>query len=412
MSGSRSQGGEQEREAELERAGWNVFNLDPRAIEIDLLTDVPFEPAPIVAGRARAAADAAGAATGHSDVAEPELAALAEAVYGPARYLFLAKGRSAELALSSALVPAGAVVLTNGLFRTTHRSVQVRGASVEVSPLAAHGSSAVDIDWARARMAEARVAAVYIELASNARAGWTVELDHLRALRRLCDERGALLFIDATRGMANACALGQPALASVRAAAGLADAFTISCAKELLVPSGSLLGLRDLAAQRAAFVYGFEEGALLETAGPRRLLAEGLREIAADPAWIDRRAAQLDLLAGELRRLEVPLIEPVGAHAVFVRVADDAAPGPHGNRALEALLYRVAGVRTMVQKSPLLGARIARLAVAVGGHDDGALRRAAAGIADWRRRAADAPSLTPVPSECLHEQYFARYARA
>jgi tryptophanase len=398
---------EKEREQELERAGWNVLNLDARAIEIDLLTDVPHHPAAIVAERALAAT-----AGGRRDPDPDELTWLAEAIFGPARYLAFSKGRSAELALSAAIVRPGARVLANGLFRTTQRSVEVRGGAVETSPPARTGSSAMDLDWARARAAEGPVAAIYVELASNARAGWPVDLDHLRALRGLCDEHGALFLIDATRGLANARALGLPVLATVRAAVELADAFMVSCAKEFLVPSGSLLGVRDLAVQRAAFLYGFEEGALLETAWPRSLLGEGLREVAARPDWIDRRAAQLARLAGELARLGVPLVEPLGAHAIFVRVDPEPPPGPHGNRALEALLYQKAGIRTLVQKSPLFGDRIMRLAVAIARHDDATLHRAAAGIATWLRSSDEAPSLTPIPSDCLHEQYFARYRRS
>jgi len=400
----REQGRERAREAALERAGWNVLNLDPRAVEIDLLTDVPREPAPVVAERAAASP---------GDVDAAELASLAEALYGPARYLFTTKGRAAELALSAALAPRlrGAHVLTNGLFRTTQRSVEVRGAAVLVSPLAARGSSAIDLDWAGARMAEHTVAAVYMELASNARAGWPVDLDGLRAVRRLCDERGALLVVDATRGLANARSLGLDPVPAVRAAAGLADAFAVSCAKELLVPGGALVGLRDLALQRAAWLHAFEEGTLLETPGPRRLLAEGLRELAARPGWIDRRARQIAMLAGELGRLGVPLVEPAGAHALYVQLDPAAAPGPHDGRALEALLYLVSGARTLVHDSALLGGRVARLAVGLGRHTDDSLRRAAAGVAEWRRRADEAPALTPEPSECLHEAYFARYRR-
>ena len=400
---------EREREQELERAGWNVLNLDPRAIDIDLLTDIPLDPVALVAERAAAAA-----AAGRADPAPAELAGLAETLFGAPRTLFFTKGRAAELALSAALIPAGSVVLTNGLFRTTQRSVEVRGAAVELSPLAARGSSAIDLAWARTRMAEARVAAIYVELASNARAGWTLDLDHLRALRSLCDERGALLLIDGTRGLANARAQGPglPALATARAALELADAFALSCAKEFLVPSGALVGMRDLAAQRAAFLYGFEEGSLLEAAHPRALLAEGLREVAAHPDWIDRRAAQLALLAGELRRLGVPFLEPVGAHAVFVPVDPDAGPGPHGSRALEALLYWRTGIRTLVHNSPLTGGRLVRLVLGVGRHGDDGVRRAAAGIARWRASAAgETPSLSPVPSDSLHE-YFGRFARA
>src|SRR5262245_22821203 len=101
---SREGGRESEREQELERAGWNVLNLDPRAIDIDLLTDGPLAPVAPIEERAAAAA-----AIGRGDPDAEELAGLAEALFGPARYLFFTKGRAAELALSAALVPAGAV---------------------------------------------------------------------------------------------------------------------------------------------------------------------------------------------------------------------------------------------------------------------------------------------------------------
>jgi tryptophanase len=396
-----------DRDRELDRAGWNIFNLDPRAIDVDLLTDVPSEPAPILTARARAAE-----ADGRPPPAAGELAELAAAMVGPARMLFFTKGRAAETALAAALLAPGAVVLSNGLFRTTRHAIEGRGAVVETSPPGPPGSSAVDLGWAQGRMASGRVAAIHVELAANARCGWPLSLEHARALRALCDERGVLFLVDATRGLANARALGVDGPAGLRAVTELADAFTVSCAKEFLVAGGSLLAVRDLEAQRAAYTHGFEAGTLLESAPSRRLLAEGLRELAADPAWIDRRAAQLALLAGELGRLGVPVARPPGAHAVFVDIDPSVAADANGSRALEALLFREGGVRAMVQDTPS-GGRAARLAVGLGRHEDAALRRAAAGVAAWHRRAAagEVPLLVPAPSEALYEA-FGHYAPA
>jgi hypothetical protein len=71
-------------------------------------------------------------------------------------------------------------------------------------------------------------------------------------------------------------------------------------------------------------------------------------------------------------------------------------------------------VRSLILPNPLLGGRLMRLALALGRLDDDALVRGAAGIAGWRRRcaAAEIPPLAPVPSDALHERYFARYARS
>jgi tryptophanase len=186
----------------------------------------------------------------------------------------------------------------------------------------------------------------------------------------------------------------------------LADAFWVSCAKEMLAPSGALLALRSYDAQRRAYSYTLDEGTWFEAHEPRVRLLAGLREIAADPQPLVRRRVQVELVAQTLRGEGVRILEPAGAHAVFVPVdAELLAGSPARARALESLLYERAGVRVLISPYPRMGyAAIMRLAITVGQYSDEALVRAAKSIAKLFRDPSGAHDLVEAPGvESIHE---------
>src|SRR5687768_9517098 len=108
---------EAERKRCLVEAGYNVFMLDPSDVELDIFTDIP--PRSYLPN----------APGDRAEAREPDLQGLAEALYGPARYVTTTRGRSAEFALMNALQLKG-TVLTNGLFMSTERALRHFGATV------------------------------------------------------------------------------------------------------------------------------------------------------------------------------------------------------------------------------------------------------------------------------------------
>jgi tryptophanase len=77
-------------------------------------------------------------------------------------------------------------------------------------------------------------------------------------------------------------------------------------------------------------------------------IAVGLRE-ALDPAYLAHRIGQVQFLAGLLRGLGIPLVEPPGGHGVFVDAGaflNHLPPGQFPGQALAISLYCEAGVRS------------------------------------------------------------------
>jgi tryptophanase len=379
---------EAERLQIIERAGFNVLNLDRADIGIDLLTDVPVV-SPI--SEAVASRDRPGAIP-----KSPPLDALAESLYGPARYVFLSKGRAAESALAQASGFGGKTILTHGLFRTCARAFTDRGARVEILSCA-QGTSNLDLGGLEKRLEKNDVACVFVEPSNNTLAGWALEVENVRGTRTLCDRFGAKLYVDATRIFSNAVALDEPIFEHARGLLSLADAFTSSCAKELLVTHGSLAGVRDPAMQRAIFHHAFEEGTLLDPLDAKLELARGMEHVRRHPQVFAARRAHLQRLASELKDRNVPFIEPLGAHALYA--TPSLADEPLKAHALQTLLYVSSGIRGMLTPSKLHAKWVLRVPWLVGEERDPQL------IADALRglldRVEEAPALEAVPGDYL-----------
>src|SRR5579859_3574622 len=196
------------REAVLEAAGFNICNLDPVDVPVDLFTDVPTRS--FVESVARAGNEGATQQT-----REPEPSAAASAIYGPARFVMTAKGRSAEVALVAGLELKGKTILTHGLWKTTELALLHHGNRIELVPREREtGTANLDLAHLSTRLAAGPVGAVFIEPANGQLAGWNIDVENVRAIANLCRKHGALLLMDATRLLANCVALGLPPLES------------------------------------------------------------------------------------------------------------------------------------------------------------------------------------------------------
>jgi tryptophanase len=340
-----------ERARRLAEAGYNIWRLEPAAVELDLFTDVPHWSVVDVEPSAH----------------HPELAGPIEAMFGAKEAIATRSGRGAEHVLAAALArrkaPHRLAVLSHGFFITTERAFRLAGATIEPVPRARAGSSDPDLAWLEARLSRGDVDVVCLEPSNSALAGWPLGPDAVRQVGALCRRSGAMLVLDATRVLTNSTALGLPVIETAAAICGEADAFTASCSKELLVASGGLICARDPELVRECFALAWNLGLHLEPLRLQCELARGLRTMQGDPSPLSRRRRQLLELAGHLRRRRLPIVEPVGGHAVFVRVDElAAAGGPHRTIALEGALFEHGGVRARIAHLALLDTYAVRLA--------------------------------------------------
>jgi tyrosine phenol-lyase len=195
----------------------------------------------------------------------------------------------------------------------------------------------------------------------NMAGGQPISLENLRAVREYTRRHGILLVLDATRAVENAWFIQQREPAERgRAVAdilleicALADGATMSGKKDSLVNIGGWLGLRDdrLADQARNLVVLFEG---LHTYGglagrDMEAMAIGIEESVQED-HIRSRIGQVLYLGQKLVDAGIPIVRPIGGHAVFL---DAAAMLPHLPReqfpaqSLAAALYVESGIRAM-----------------------------------------------------------------
>ena len=114
---------------------------------------------------------------------------------------------------------------------------------------------------------------------------------------------------------------GRPLPEIIREIASLSDGAVFSSKKDHFVPIGGMLCLNDDdVAQRARELLVVYEG-FLHYGGmaghDMEALAQGIRE-SADERIVAAYVAQARYLGGRLEERDVPIVEPVGAHAVFL----------------------------------------------------------------------------------------------
>ena len=199
-----------------------------------------------------------------------------------------------------------------------------------------------------------------VTITNNSGGGQPVSLENLRGVRAICDRYGVPLFLDACRFAENAWFIrerepgqGDRDVADiVREIASLADGMTMSAKKDAIANIGGWLAMNDdaLAEQcRNLLVltegfptYGGLAGRDLEA------IAQGLREVVRPR--LPRVPDPLDRLPrrGAARASGVPVVQPVGGHAVYIdarALLPQIPPLEYPGQALAIALYRVGGIR-------------------------------------------------------------------
>ncbi|MCM2358069.1 MAG: tryptophanase [Geobacteraceae bacterium] len=205
------------------------------------------------------------------------------------------------------------------------------------------------------------IAYVHLEGCVNMAGGQPFSMENLKSLRALTRRHDIPLLLDATRLVENAYFIQQREegyrdrriAEIVREMGSLTDGCTMSSKKDHLVNIGGFLALndRDKADKAREMLVDFEG---FPTYGgmagySMEALTQGIREC-IDDNWIAYRVGQTRYLGELLLGAGIPIVVPVGGHAVFI---DAKKFLPHLSQeqfpaqALASAIYLHSGVRTM-----------------------------------------------------------------
>ncbi len=287
------------------------------------------------------------------------------------------QGRAAERILYGYLGGPDKTFISNTHFDTTRANIEVTGAEAIDIPVASvavsdHFKGNMDVD-ALERIIKDRgadaIAAVILTVTNNSGGGQPVSLANARKVSEICRRYKILFVLDGCRIAENAYFIHhfepgneQKSYKEIaQEMCALADGFVMSAKKDGMVNMGGFLALREekladacknlLIITEGFTTYGGLSGRDMEA------LAVGLEEV-FDADYLHYRIVSTAYLGNHLAALGVPVVLPVGGHAVYIdakafysHIPVEEYPG----QALVVELYKAGGIRSVEVGSVMFG---------------------------------------------------------
>jgi tyrosine phenol-lyase len=358
----------EERLAAIKEAGYNTFLLRSEDVYIDLLTDSGTNAMSDYQWAGMMLGDEAYAGSKNYYHLEENV----QKYYG---YKFLVpthQGRGAEHIISKLLIKPGDFVPGNMYFTTTRLHQELAGATfVDVIIDEAHDSESThpfkgNIDLQKlediiAKVGEKKIPYVTVAATVNMAGGQPISMENLRQVRAITAKYHIKAILDATRAVENAYFIKvrekgyeKKTIAEIlKEMCSYTDGATMSGKKDLLVNIGGFLALNDYSvfeeARNMVVVY---EG--LHTYGgmagrDMEAMARGIEE-AVQEAHIKARIGQIEYVGEKLQSIGVPIVVPIGGHAIFLdakRFLPHIPQSEFPAQTLAAELYMDSGIRSM-----------------------------------------------------------------
>ncbi len=359
---------QEERDKALKEAGYNTFLLRSEDVYIDLLTDS--------GTNAMSDRQWAGMMLGDEAYAgSRNFFHLEESVRSYYGYRYLVpthQGRGAEHLLSQALIKPGHYVPGNMYFTTTRLHQEMAGGTfIDVIIDEAHEPANQhpfkgNVDLNKLEDLIKRVGAEnipYFSLAGtvNMAGGQPVSMANVQALYEMCHRYDIPVYLDATRMAENAFFIQEreegyadkTIAAILKEFCSYTDGAWMSSKKDHLVNIGGWLAVNDdelfdvlrnlVVIYEGLHTYGGMSGRDMEA------LAIGVGEAMSDD-HIRSRIEQIRYLGDLLMDWDIPIVKPVGGHAIFLdarsiysHIPQDQFPA----QTLAAKLYLDSGIRSM-----------------------------------------------------------------
>ncbi|MBK6953696.1 MAG: tryptophanase [Crocinitomicaceae bacterium] len=360
----------------LKEAHYNPFLLESKNVIIDFLTDsgTSAMSAEQWAGIMRGDESYAGSVSWKN--METEVMSLTGMPY----ILPTHQGRAAERIIYSHLGGKGKTFISNTHFDTTRANIEFSGAdAIDIAIEEGKNTSLIHpfkgnmnleklVQIIKEKGAE-NIGAVILTVTNNSGGGQPVSMENAIAISEICKKNKVLFLLDCCRIAENSyfVKMREKAYANkssreiAQAMFALADGAVMSAKKDALVNMGGFLALRDkevadactnlLIITEGFTTYGGLSGRDMEA------LAIGLQEI-FDPHYLEYRIKSTTYLGEHLHKLGIPVMLPIGGHAVYIdakklypHIPVDQYPG----QALVCELYLKAGIRTVEIGSVMFG---------------------------------------------------------
>jgi tryptophanase len=356
---------EAERRDIIRRAHFNLFGIKSQDVIIDLLTD---------SGTSAMSAEqwAALMRGDESYAGSPSFDRFEAAVKNLMRFKHIIpthQGRAAEAILFSLIGGAGKKIPSNTHFDTTRGNIESTGAKA-IDLGIPEGQNPAVLHPFKGNMDVQRLATflgteavhvpcVMLTVTNNAGGGQPVSLENIKAVAALSHRFGKPLYIDGCRFAENAWFIkcrepgqGDRSITDiVRDMFSEADGMTMSAKKDAFANIGGWLALNDddlaqdartrLILTEGFTTYGGLAGRDLEA------IAQGLQEI-VDEDYLRYRVRANEYIGERLTAGGVPIVRPVGGHAVFIdarTMLEHIPPLKYPGQALAVALYESSGVR-------------------------------------------------------------------
>ncbi len=364
------------RERLVKEAGYNVFMLKIDDIFIDLLTDSGTSAMSDSQWSGMLTTKQAYAGTDSYYTLEKTM----KKIFGFKFFVPVHQGRAAENILFSTMVSTGKFVPSNMHFDTTEANImKTGGIPVNLAIDDAYDTTKIvsfkgNMDTVKLEnfiheKGAENIPMIMITVTNNTGGGQPVSMENIRNVSAIARKHKIPFFIDACRFAENSYFIkkreaeysDKSVVEISREMFSYADGCTFSGKKEALTNIGGMLctNNEDLHLKFKNLLIVIEGFPTYGGLACRELeaMSRGLHEV-IECSYQEYRHAQLEKLADILRRGGVPIVEPIGGHAIYIDAAKFLPHVPHEQfsaQALTAQLYIESGVRAVELGSSCFG---------------------------------------------------------
>ncbi|MBX7045269.1 MAG: tyrosine phenol-lyase [Ignavibacteria bacterium] len=352
----------------IKEAGYNTFLLKSQDVYIDLLTDSGTNAMSDYQWAGMMLGDEAYAGSKNYYYLEDNV----KKYYGFKYLVPTHQGRGAEHLVSQILIKKGDYIPGNMYFTTTRLHQELAGGTfVDVICDEAHNpddtspfKGNIDLNKLEALIKEVGPKKIpYVSVAGpvNMAGGQPISMQNIRDVKNLCDSYGVKIWLDATRAVENCYFVKmrekgyeKKTIAEIlKEMCSYFEGIWVSAKKDLLVNIGGFMATRNkrvfeearnlVVVYEGLHTYGGLAGRDLEA------MARGIEEM-VNFDYLHSRIGQIEYFGNLLLKAKIPIVKPIGGHAVFLNARKFLSHIPQDQfpaQTLCAELYLDSGVRSM-----------------------------------------------------------------